>query len=293
MAIQAFGGLIFEGTLTVTLVPPPDRSDVVHRAVANPARPGPFLFGTTSAPGEKVKINGPQVCFEWKVRANGTGNVHDWDAGMLQSISHGSWVAHYSNGEELKYRLNTDYGFVRDGESTNSLFFRKGHSLKPTALTEAYEFQFLDPDVPSVTFVTEFSGNPFHPDESAGGHLGQLSCTEGKVEFSAFLAVVNKTTRSIITLAESHWTLTWDGIYDFSSKTWAPKDPDGIITHNESDLARTFENPRNPAVSLPFSLNAEVANERKQVWTSDGWKACREGLPELSTSASAASKWSS
>jgi hypothetical protein len=181
----------------------------------------------------------------------------------------------------LKYRINTDHGLVRDGGSDHPLFFRRGHSLQTTGLPGAYECHFSNSDTPSVTYVTGFSGDPFNAHTPPPDGLGQLSRTEGKLNFHTFLAVVNKRTEAILTLAESHWTLTWDGTYDFASKTWTPNDPDRIVTHQESDFATTYENPRDPAVPLPFSLDPEVANQRKEVWTPNGWVACKEGLPDL------------
>jgi hypothetical protein len=284
MATQQFGGFIFQGTLKVRLECPPDRCDVLRGRAQQPPWRFLYRFGTTPTTPERperLKIDAPQVWFDCQVKASGKGNIDDWEAGILQSISHASWVAHYSNGAELRYRVNTGQGLIRDGESTDYLFFRNGHSLKATALSDVYEVQFMDHDSPSVTFVTEFSGDPFHPHALPGNRLGQLNRTEGKVDFHTFLAMVNQRTESIITLAESHWTLTWDGTYDVTTKTWNPNDPDGIITHTESCRAITHENPRHSAVPLPFSLEPAVANERKEIRTLTGWIACREGLPDL------------
>ena len=279
MAILEFGGFIFEGSLNVTFVQVSDRlPSVLPGPAQQPTWPLLFRYGS---PGERLKIDAPQVCFECGLTARGKGDVRDWEAGILQSISFASWAAQYSNGSELRYRLDTDHGLVRDGGSEDSLFFRLRHSFKATALPEV---KSLNRDAPGVTFVTEFSGDPFHPHTSPGNRLGQLERTEGKVNFHAFLAVLNQRTGSILTLAESHWILNWDGTYDFASKTWMPNGPDGIITHTESDVARSYENPNDPAVSLPFSVDSAVANERKEVWTPDGWMACREALPDLGDS---------
>jgi hypothetical protein len=262
-SLVTFASLTFVGTMDVTLEQSPEGGDVVGPA-QQPTWPFLFRFGTTSPP-ERLKIDAPRICLECKVRVSGTGNVDDWEVGILQSISQASWVARYSNDMELKYRLKINHGMLRDGKSTDFLFSRKGHALKQSDEPEVYEVQFCNIDVPRVTFVTQYGG-------------GLLRHTEGNVHFHSFLAVENKRTRSILTLAECHWTLTWDGTYNFATKAWTPDDAEGVIKHNESLLTSIYEKP-NEVSSLPFSLDPALANDRKEVWTPDGWKPCKEGLP--------------
>jgi len=215
------------------------------------------------------------------VTARGDGNFQNWEAGILQSISAGSWRACYSNGHELRYQVDTGNGPIRDSESTESLFARRGYPLQSTALPSVYEVNFSNHDSPPVTFLTEFSGDAIHPHESTGNGLGQLRSTEGKVDFQAFLAVISSE-GAIVTLSECHWILTWDGTYDFASKTWRRTDPNAVIRWTQSDLSRTYENPRAFSTSFPFRLDLPIANDRVEVWTPSGWVACRDGLPHVS-----------
>ena len=127
MNSQVFGSLTFNGTLNVTLGPPPDRCDVLYRAIENLHAPLLYFFGTTSTRPERLKINATQICFEWQVEAEGAEDADRWQAGILQTISHASWAAHYSDDTELRYRLNTEHGRVRDGRSAECLFFRDAH----------------------------------------------------------------------------------------------------------------------------------------------------------------------
>ncbi|HTU20809.1 MAG TPA: hypothetical protein VMG10_22340 [Gemmataceae bacterium] len=281
MVTYAFGGLDFTGILKVELVCPPDRIDVLPGPGQKPNWPFLYRFGTTQPPQERLKIDAPQMWFDCQVRATGVVNVHEWGAGILQSISHGSWIAHYSNGADLRYRLNTEDGLIKDARAADCLFIGEGCLLNATASPNVYECSLLNRDAPSVTFVTEFSGNPFHAHEPIGDGLEQLTRTEGKVNFHSFLAVVNKTTGAILTLGECQWSLTWGGAYDFANKTWTPNDPNSIITYTESDIAKMYENPKDPDVRLPFKLDGEVANNRREILTNEGWKPCREGLPDL------------
>src|SRR6516164_8131389 len=115
MAAQKFGRLIFRGILTVRLEQAPERIGVVPGPAQQATWTLPFRYGTTATPIDTLKIDAPQIRFKCNVTARGTGNVDDWESGILQSISHASWVAQYLNGAQLKYRLDTDHGLVRDG----------------------------------------------------------------------------------------------------------------------------------------------------------------------------------
>jgi hypothetical protein len=274
MAIQECDGITFAGTLNVTFSAPPDRSGVVHNPSQQGDWPHLYRYGITSTTPARLKIDPPEIRFNCTVTASGTGKVDDWEAGILQSISHAYWVAYYSNGTDLKYRVEGADRLVKDSNSAGDRFFRDGYPLRADSTAP---FEFVRPDCPPVTFVTAYSGNLSNPHGSPQDQPGQLTRTAGAVYFRAFLAVINKKTGSILTLAESRWTLSRDGTYDSATKKWAPTAPD-LITHHESDIANRY-NPSEPAVCLPFRLDGEVANNRVQVWTSDGWTACQEGLP--------------
>jgi hypothetical protein len=281
MAIQEFDGVFFEGLLGVSLGCCPGRCDVLPGPAHRATWPHNYRFGTTGGAVDRLKIDAPQITFDCKVKASGKENVGDWETGILQSISCASWVAYYSNGAELRYRLKLDNSFIRDSESADCLFFQAGRSLPATPRQNGFERQFQNCDGPGVTFVTGFSGDPFQPHTPKEDGLELLVRTEGQVNFHSFLAVVNKKTGVILTLGESHWQLTWDGTYDPTSRTWSPVASDSIIVHTETDIARTYENPRDSAVSLPFSIDPPIANDRKEILTPDGWMTCREGLPDL------------
>jgi hypothetical protein len=283
MATFEFDGLVFQGSLNVASAPTPDRADVVPGASQRADWPHLFRFGTTSATPERLKIDAPEIRFNWVVKATGTNNKHDWEAGILQSISEASWAAHYSNGAELKYRVKPGPGLVRDGDSTAYVFLRGGHLLSQasTCGPNVYLARWTDSDSPPVTFITQFSGDPFNSQSPPPSGLEKLARTTGKVKFHAFLAVINNRTGPILTLAECHWDLTWEGSYEFESKTWTPNIDNMVTIQSQTDCPRLYPNPGDPAVSLPFRLEkAEIANQRNEVWTPEGWLPCKEGLPD-------------
>src|SRR6266851_2848394 len=129
MAAQEFCGLDFKGALKVELQCSSTRDDVAHGPAQEPTWQGLYRYGTTVIPPERLKIDAPLVCFSSQVKASGTGIVDDWETGIVQSISDAFWVARYCNGAELRYRVNTCDGLVRDGEPGEPRFFRKGHPL--------------------------------------------------------------------------------------------------------------------------------------------------------------------
>src|SRR5262249_38984772 len=127
---------------------------------------------------------------------------------------------------KLRYRIEgTGCGLVKDSGSADDRFFRRGHSLRLNPGSGLYECHFETSDRPLVAFLTAYSGNLSRPHETTEGQLGDLIRTEGSVRFCSFLAVVHKTSGSILTLAESYWTVTRDGIYHPTKKEWVPNDP--------------------------------------------------------------------
>src|SRR5579862_9194675 len=196
MAVQKCYKLDFGGTLRVEVGYASCREDVRHGTAQEQTWPKRYRFGTTFTPPERLKIDAPRVCFDCLVKANVTGIGYDYEAGILQSIFHASWLARYSNGEKLKYRVNTDRGLVRDGRTDNPIFIQNGHPFKMTSVVEV---SFIEQDQPGVTFLTELPEDLLHPCLPPAKPLPQLSRTEGKVKFHTFLAVLNRKTQAITT----------------------------------------------------------------------------------------------
>src|SRR5262249_55481617 len=140
-----------------------------------------------------------------------------------------------------------------------------------------YETEVCDRDGPAQLFFKEFSGDPFAPTRRAAAEpLGKLLRTEGKMRFHTYLAVVNRGSRSVVTLWEHHWTLTWDGAYDFLSGTWTSASIESFLDQRDCDAAEKYEN-LTAGSATPFSLFVETAGRFWEVETVSGWIPWKNG----------------
>lgn len=276
MATQSYGDLTFAGRLQVEL---DDAEEPTYPDgfLITAHRTGHICFGTTRHPPQGLWIGAPTIQFIGKVAAAGTGNPGLWKIGVLQCISQATWTGHYTNGEQLRFRLGTDHGLLKDG-GQGSLFFRQTRELRP-ASSSVYEAEIDDSDCPAVLLWREFSGDPFQPHDAGATGLGKLAQTEGEWRFTTFLAAVHQVAKVILTLAECHWVLTWAGTYDYDAAMWHAADVQTITTHHEVERARRYENPATLSDPLPFSLYLDDAKQNWEVGTPSGWVICRECRP--------------
>jgi hypothetical protein len=286
MSIQRVPGLEVEGTLRVTLGPTfrePEyrRPGVVPESAA-------YRYGVTRSSPEKVWISAPEVRFAGTVTVRGPAQRPDWQIGLLQSITAATWAGHYANGEYASYRLNTDYGPVKDTlDDQSAVFFRDPCRL--TALAPGVQEAKVDQaDAPSVTFLTRFSGDPLRPDIPERS-AGQLVRTEGEYRFRTFLAAVNRAARTIITLARCDWTATFDGGYDADPNVWTPTVA-GVVRLQVSDEGATYED-ISRSTPLPFSLHMDTPLAATEIRTPGSWVTCHGCLPSSDRGYAPSGRW--
>jgi hypothetical protein len=231
---------------------------------------GKVVFGVTRRNPPKLWIRTPMIHFDGFVAAGGP-DLNGWKAGYLQCITQDSWTGHYADGKEVKYRLNTDRGPLKDGMA-NSLFYENYAWLNEFQNPKQEPIHLHDADALRVMFWTEYSGDPFHP--SATGSRGNLLVmTSGSCHFRTFFGAVNKPKRLIVTLAECRWTVTFDGKFDFANQQWTPRGSPEMIDFKLFDAAATYRNPGSSA-ALPFSLLLDVATQYVEIETPNGWLPC-------------------
>jgi hypothetical protein len=273
MATQQWGDIVFGGALSVTLSVPP-YPDYPDGFLIDRGETGLTRFGTTRHPPQSLWIGPPRILFTCKA-AGGGGGLAPWRACLLQSINHSTWSGHYANGERLSFRLNTDYGPLKDGRS-GSLFYRWTRRFEPGSAPGILEASFEDDDATQAMFWREFSGDPFNPQ---AGTPSRLLRTEGDWRFRTFLAAVNESARVVVALAECRWDLTWSGEYDYDAKSWRPSGSGGVLTYQIIDQAGVYENPASASEPPPFSLFLDAASQTWQVETPQGWVLCRKCRP--------------
>jgi hypothetical protein len=99
------------------------------------------------------------------------------------------------------------------------------------------------------------------------------------MHFHTYLAAVNHGTKSVVTLDEVRWTLTWDGTYDFETGTWASDDISGFLRHERLERAARHEY-LTAASETPFSLYVETAGKSWEVDAGgEGWIPWKNNLP--------------
>jgi len=277
MATQRLGNLTFVGELRVR-VESAGFTDNAATFLSCRSRCGLVVFGITSRYPPQLWIRSPMIHFDGVVGAAGPGDVSAWKVGCLQSISHAHWVGHYANGQEVKYRLNTDEGPLKDGMA-GSLFYedcgRLGESGDPFLST----ITIHDADALQMAFWLEYSGDPYRP-HAVGAKGNHLVRTSGLCHYRTFLAAVKKSANVLVILAECRWAVNWEGDYDHVAFEWTPHSSPEMISHEIIDAATLHEHLACSHDRLPFSLLLAKAEQFLEVETRDGWMICRESLPD-------------
>jgi hypothetical protein len=270
---------VFDGRMTVAEEDAPELDHPENYFGGSGKRTGHVQYGTPRCIPGMIRIGAPKIVFTATVTARGDGNIRAWTAGFLQAITEARWGARYSDGKCLWWRLNTTNGPLNDGYD-GTLFKDHDRRFSPTEEARLYVATDDDHDRPGQMFFKEYSGDPFRPDRSPdGGPLGKLVRTEGRMLFNTYLAAVNHGTKSVVTLDEVRWTLTWDGTYDFETSTWASDDISGFLRHERLERAARHEN-LTAASKTPFSLYVETARKSWEVDAGgEGWIPWKNNLP--------------
>lgn len=275
MATEHCGGFVFDGEMStdLELAPCPDDPDPYY---VEPTIKRLVQWGTPSHKHNQIRIAAPKIIFKGNVTAVGDGYIQRWRAQFMQTITEASWGARYSNGKSLRWRLNTTYGPLNDCYD-GYLYPHFDRAFSGDA--GKYKAEFTDNDYPAQLFFKEYSGDPFNPNLAGSDDpLGKLSETEGRMRFCTYLAVVNDCEKTVITLAEHHWVLRWDGQYDFANGVWTSDDIDSFIEEVHHDRPGKYEKPDSslkPALQLVHRKGMQELGSRDngRVDSMDKWKA--------------------
>jgi hypothetical protein len=250
-------GFLFNGTMSVELEDAPT-PDTPENYFADSGMAGRILYGTPRCHRDKIRIGAPRIVFTGNVTARGDGSIRQWTAGFLQAISFAEWGAVYTDGKTINWRLNTRFGPLKDGYE-DSLFLH--HDRDFTGAQGQYEASVKDCDCPAQMFFKEYSGDPLHP--GSGAPVSRMA-------FRTYLAAVNRVTKSVVTLWENHWTLTWDGRFESGTNTWTPACGEQVIQQEGFNWAQSY--PGLTATSdTPFSLLMETAKRSWEVRAGETW----------------------
>jgi hypothetical protein len=273
MATQTVGDLTFTGTLEVSVHGSLHPGDNFLRTKKRHDR---SVYGIISET-EQLWISTPVIHFRGVVEGEGASDLSAWKVTFLQSISHAHWVGHYANGQEVRYRLNTDNGLLKDGKD-DTLYYHGAVPLKVRGDSPVRRSVVNTEDFPVMSFWGTYSGDPSRPD-GPGAEGNHLVRTSGLSRFRMFLAVVNEAAKQIVTLAECEWVVNWDGKYDHASGDWRPTSFPEMLAHEPvNDAAALYFAPA--PESVPFSLLLDAATQFFEIETPGGWVLSRNSLPD-------------
>jgi hypothetical protein len=222
----------------------------------------------------------PEFSFNGIITATGgtADQMKDWSAGLIQSIIRSDRNAEYAGGNHKKFRFDTQFGSVKDGQG-DSLFYVDENEFKPTTQT-TFTAEVSESDMPNFETPLEFSGNVSAP---FGGQLNALERTSGRDEFVSFLAAVHKPSHTIVTLGKSEWAMSWAGTFNTQQRVWTPTTIP-VFTLQTADQGAKHENITTATSgNLPFSIFMEEAEQSAQVWDpqQNGWRSSdAKGRPD-------------
>jgi hypothetical protein len=168
----------------------------------------------------------------------------------------------------MRCRLNPAYGPLNDTRH-RTLFMAPAWGFTQTAPNQYLRSDLSANDSPIQLFLRRYSGDPFHPGVPlSNSPLQTLVQTTGIMRFITYLAAANLGTRSVVTLAECHWTLTWDGQYVNDTDTWTPGTE--FLFYEERDMAFSYHDVHVPPTP-PFSLLLYYCGRFQEVEHAGTW----------------------
>ncbi|MBI1357288.1 MAG: hypothetical protein GC160_23350 [Acidobacteria bacterium] len=198
-------------------------------------------------------------------------DIANWEVGILQTITRCERTALYSNHIARRVRLDTSFGGLKDG-SNGELYYVGSSDFQAAATPNTYTAQVYESDSPNFEAPLTYSGNAATP---FAGWPQQLAATEGRDEFVTFLAAVDSSTHSIVTLGRCVWVVDWRGSFDRKTKTWTPRDVADILDYNLVNLGSAYEDLTNQDYGkVPMSLFLSEAEEAFQIYDGAAWQGC-------------------
>ena len=278
MPATTANGIRFSGQLNVAL----GTSNLSNHfanliAAANPQPPhaGCYIRQRPAKHGlpqhQVLWLISPEIQFTATVTAVTNGNVNNWRAGVIQTISSLTRTALYTGNVRRELRIDTSYGPVKDGQNADIVY--AGSDQFVASAPNTFTANVSETDSPNWDMPLSYTGDPQNP---LGPALQQsLVGTDGHDDFSTVLAVIDDTTHSIVTLGRCTWSVDWHGQFNQHNNIWTPRDPNAILDHHEVHLAASYMNlTAQSYANLPFSLFLDEAESAFQIKVGAQWQGC-------------------
>ena len=240
----------------------------IGRRVPPPAPPAP----APPAPAEFLWITGIKISFVGRIAASMGQNLGDWKAGIIQSIYKSERNSRYQDGSVRKFRFNTAFGPLKDGEPKTP-FYGKG----PQKCTNG-NWTVEEDDAPSFRVPAQF-----------GPNNSKLTETFGMDCFCSFLVLAREGDKSIIELSRIKWQVNWDGDFDQhyplwnahgvrdGAGKWSPRDNASFLEVVQSNNPKLYATLNRQPVQVPFSLHMAEAENFSEILQNGQWTPCSAG----------------
>jgi len=280
VATATHNNLTFNGTLTVSVKEAKLAEGFFDRPVTRQPNGGGFSVYSKDktakggAEYEELWLFPPRIVFTGAVTVHGApAQMRQWVVGIIQTITSSNRIAHYGGGKTRHLRLDTTSGALRDG-SESSIFYTSAEKFSLVGFANPnHKATVSDDDTPNFKLPTSYSGDPSSPHNAL--MQSPLLRTEGTDIFKTYLAVVNETTKTIITLGDCDWEVSWNGNYDAEKKQWRPT-ADDFHRFTPHDRAAVYPDlvANKATAQVPFSLFLDSAETACQILTNQGWTPC-------------------
>ena len=249
---------------TVQRPPPKERTWAGGATPSAGTRSGTRFLATRATPTtlpDRLWITGTKISFAGRILANAGQNLGEWKAGLIQSIYKSERNARYQDGSVRRFRLNTAFGPLKDGEP-NTPFYGGGPQEGEDRIWMVHE-----EDAPNFKVPAQYG-----PNKSMLTETFAMDC------FCTFLVLARERDKSIIELSRVRWQISWEGNFaPLGRYPWSPTvsaDFFKVEQSNNPTLYATLD--RRPG-HVPFSLHLAEAENFFEILENGEWKPCNAG----------------
>lgn len=255
------------GPLPLVALPPAPaipRVGIGRRAPPPAPPPPPAPAPPPARPAaDTLWITGVKMFFEGRITALPPWKKFgDWKAGFIQSIYKSERHARYQDGSVRKFRMNTTWGPLKDGDA-DTPFYGNG-----TAARHGRTWTVTANDAPNFKVPMQF-----------GPNQSRLTETYGNDCFCTFLVLARERDKSIIELSRVQWQISWEGRYDQLDKRnpWLPTNRANFLQVSESHAPKLYATLNRQPGHVPFSLQMAEAENFCEILENGEWKPCNPG----------------
>ena len=244
--------------------PPKERTWAGGATPSAGTRSGTRFLATRATPRtlpDRLWITGTKISFAGRILANAGQNLGEWKAGLIQSIYKSERDARYQDGSVRRFRLNTAFGPLKDGEP-NTPFYGGGPQEGEDRI-----WMVNEEDAPNFKVPAQY-----------GPNKSMLTETFGMDCFCTFLVLARERDKSIIELSRVRWQISWEGNFDpLGRYPWSPTVSANFFKVEQSNNPTLYATLNRRPGHVPFSLHLAEAENFFEILENGEWKPCNAG----------------